>query len=151
MLVNASLDFAACFSAVSRKFSDTCTLHAVLSDAAALSHFPLSARSRFTWTDGEIDGDADGAGRGRFPSRKFWVLIAPRIFRGRKALMDRIPRWSCTNVAAAMRDLGQQGWMFNWAFGRARPNANVSHNPVCQLTLLETSSAPAHTADSGPR
>lgn len=40
------------------------------------------------------------------------------------------------------------GWMFNWAFGRARPNANVSHNPACQLTLLETSSASAHTADS---
>lgn len=135
----------ACFSAISRKFSYTCTLHVVLSDAAALLHFPVSVRSRFTRTDGDIDGDADGAGRG-FLSQKFWVLNAPRIFRGRKALMDHIPGRSCTNVA--MCDLGQRGWMFNWAFGRARSNANVSHNPACQLTLLETSSAPAHTADS---
>lgn len=61
--------------------------------SAALLHFSFPVRSRFIRTDGEIDDDddADGAAR-RFLSRKFWVLITPRIFRGRKALMDHIPR-----------------------------------------------------------
>lgn len=70
MLANASRFRAACFSAISRKFSYTCTLHVVLSDAAALLHFPVSVCSRFTRTDGDMDGDADGAGRG-FLSQKF--------------------------------------------------------------------------------
>lgn len=53
------------------------------------------------------------------------------------------PRWSCAKCNLCSP--GQRGRMFNWAFGRARPNANVSHNPACQLTLLETSSSARYT------
>lgn len=57
------------------------------------------------------------------------------------------PRRSCSATCWCNAYTRTTGRMFNWAFGRARPNANVSHNPACQLTLLETSSAHQHAPD----
>lgn len=68
----------------------------------------------------------------------------------RKALMDRIRGRACTDVLLQRVLSDNQGRMFNWAFGCARPNANVSHNPACQLTLLETPSMPVYTTSREP-
>lgn len=132
------LDFPTCFS------HDLSKIFLYLRPRCSRLSCPFQPSARFTRR--EIDS---GAGRkilGAWRAPKFWVLIAPRIFRGGgKGINGPNPKQSCSATCWCNACTRTTGRMFNWAFGRARPNANVSHNPAYQLTLLETSSAPART------